>query len=338
MSSRGTWPQMASTGAPDFLASYRPLSRWMEPGPTVPMQTPRRPVSWACAPAANAPTSSCRTPTQSIRSSRRMASVTGLSASPTTPHTWVTPCSASDSINSSATVVMAARTHHPGMDPGSTATGWVGQDAAHDDLPRPVREDRTSAGVAVPAAQPACLHRAQVRVAGRRGGDAERRLHARFRVRAHLRGRVAALREGRVGQGAAALRRVLPRGGAQADGAARVGRGAAAAVDARRRLGGAGPGVRRRAQPRPPVAPGRPRRLSRRLRDDRRRADTSARRTRPGPDRGRVRRPGRRPGSTSARRSRTSRTSTTPPRWPPVSPTSARARRSCTPTCATTTS
>ena len=42
ISSLGTCPQIASTGACDFFASYRPLSRWIAPGPTVPMQTPRR--------------------------------------------------------------------------------------------------------------------------------------------------------------------------------------------------------------------------------------------------------------------------------------------------------
>ena len=80
-------PQIASTGAGDFLASYRPLRRWIAPGPTVPMQTASRPVSCACAPAAKAPASSWRTPIQSIPSWRRIASVTGLSASPTTPQT-----------------------------------------------------------------------------------------------------------------------------------------------------------------------------------------------------------------------------------------------------------
>ena len=64
------------------------------------------PVSCAWALAANAPASSWRTPTHSIRSSRRIASVTGLRASPTTPQTWVTPWSARASISSSATVVM----------------------------------------------------------------------------------------------------------------------------------------------------------------------------------------------------------------------------------------
>ena len=103
-SSLGTCPQIASTGACDFLASYRPLSRWIEPGPTVPMHTPSRPVSWAWALTANAAASSCRTPTHSTRSSWRMASVTGLSASPTTPQTWVTPWSASAVTMDSATV------------------------------------------------------------------------------------------------------------------------------------------------------------------------------------------------------------------------------------------
>ncbi len=106
MSSRGTWPVIASTGVWLFFASYRPLSRWMAPGPTVPMQTPSRPVSCAWALAANAPASSWRTPTHSTRSSRRIASVTGFSASPTTPHTWVTPWSASAVIRRSATVVL----------------------------------------------------------------------------------------------------------------------------------------------------------------------------------------------------------------------------------------
>ena len=36
ISSLGTWPQMARTGACDFLASYRPLSRWIAPGPDRP--------------------------------------------------------------------------------------------------------------------------------------------------------------------------------------------------------------------------------------------------------------------------------------------------------------
>ena len=69
------------------------------------MQTPRVPVSWAWALAANAPTSSCRTPIHSSRSSRRMASVTGLRASPTTPQTWRTPRSARASTICSAMVV-----------------------------------------------------------------------------------------------------------------------------------------------------------------------------------------------------------------------------------------
>ena len=37
-------PVMASTGAWSSLASYRPLSRWMPPGPEVAMHTPIRPV------------------------------------------------------------------------------------------------------------------------------------------------------------------------------------------------------------------------------------------------------------------------------------------------------
>ena len=40
---QGPWPQMASTGAWDFFASYGPFSRWIEPGPTMPRQAPTMP-------------------------------------------------------------------------------------------------------------------------------------------------------------------------------------------------------------------------------------------------------------------------------------------------------
>src|SRR6478735_9277485 len=70
------------------------------------MHTPSVPVSWAWALTAKAATSSWRTPTHSMRSSVRIASVRGLRASPTTPQTWVTPASASEVMTCSATVVM----------------------------------------------------------------------------------------------------------------------------------------------------------------------------------------------------------------------------------------
>ena len=58
----GTWPMSASTGMLSVLASYRPLSRCAAPGPAEPKVTAILPVSFASATAANAPTSSWRTP------------------------------------------------------------------------------------------------------------------------------------------------------------------------------------------------------------------------------------------------------------------------------------
>ena len=238
------------------------------------MQTPSRPVSWAWALAANAPTSSCRTPTHSMRSSRRIASVTGFSASPTTPHTWVTPCSARASMRSSATVVTRSPFVGWSLEPSgraSTQSRWpdaIGEDAGHDDVPRSVRQDGAQAGVAVPAAPHPRIHRGAMRLEGRRRGLAGCRFHAGLRVGADLRRRLPPLRQGRVGEGPAAVRRLLPRGGAQAGRAAGGGPRPSPAVVARRRLGGAGSGVRRRPEPEAALAPRRSRPLSRR---DRRR-------------------------------------------------------------------
>ena len=81
----GICDAIASTGAPVRCASYRPWIRWVFPGPQLPAQTARRPVSCASAAAANAPASSLRTCTQSMPSARRIASTTGLRLSPTTP-------------------------------------------------------------------------------------------------------------------------------------------------------------------------------------------------------------------------------------------------------------
>ena len=40
MALRAVWPTIATTGTWSSLASYRPLSRWMAPGPEVARQTP----------------------------------------------------------------------------------------------------------------------------------------------------------------------------------------------------------------------------------------------------------------------------------------------------------
>ncbi|MBB6550907.1 hypothetical protein HD593_005702 [Nonomuraea rubra] len=70
ISALGMWAAAASTGAMLRCASYRPLIRCTWPGPLIrctwpgpqlPAHTQSRPVIRASAPAANAPTSSCRT-------------------------------------------------------------------------------------------------------------------------------------------------------------------------------------------------------------------------------------------------------------------------------------
>ena len=94
------------------------------------MQTPSVPVSWAWAPAANAPTSSWRTPIHSSRSSRRIASVIGFSASPTTPQTVRTPSPAS------ASTMRFADVAHAALGSGARAANVSGsarsQSSAHD--------------------------------------------------------------------------------------------------------------------------------------------------------------------------------------------------------------
>ena len=59
MALRLVWPTIATTGTWSSLASYRPLSRWMAPGPEVAMQTPTRPVNLAYPTASKAAISSC---------------------------------------------------------------------------------------------------------------------------------------------------------------------------------------------------------------------------------------------------------------------------------------
>ena len=47
MAERLVCPTMATTGTWSSLASYRPFSRWMAPGPEVAMQMPGRPLNLA---------------------------------------------------------------------------------------------------------------------------------------------------------------------------------------------------------------------------------------------------------------------------------------------------
>ena len=100
-------PVTAITGAPSSFASYRPLSRWIPPGPMVARQQPSLPVSLACAPAMKAADSSCRTWMKRTRSRRvRIASMTPLMPSPGSPKIVSTPQLASMSTRMSAVVLM----------------------------------------------------------------------------------------------------------------------------------------------------------------------------------------------------------------------------------------
>ena len=129
------------------------------------------------------------------------------------------------------------------------------RDPASDATGHPARQDRAPAGVGAPAAARPGHRREALRVAGRLGGLADLRLHARLRLGADLRGREPALRQGRLDQGAADVRRRLPRGGPQGRRAACRGAGRPGPLDARRRrLVRAGPGVRRVAAAPAPLA------------------------------------------------------------------------------------
>jgi len=104
---------MASTGTPLRLASNRPLIKCRLPGPQLAAHTASSPVSAASAAAANAAASSCRTCSQAIVPSRRIASVNPLSESPGIPYTRRTPEARSVATITSATVVAISRSFLP---------------------------------------------------------------------------------------------------------------------------------------------------------------------------------------------------------------------------------
>ena len=58
----GTWPEMARTGDRSSLASYRPVSMLVDPGPAMAKHAAGRPVSLPYALAAKAAAPSCRIP------------------------------------------------------------------------------------------------------------------------------------------------------------------------------------------------------------------------------------------------------------------------------------
>jgi hypothetical protein len=85
-------PVIASTGAWSSFASYKPLSRWMAPGPEVATQTPNRPVALAYPVAMNAAASSwCTRMNRSLSRRRRNPSIRPLMPSPGRPKTVSTP-------------------------------------------------------------------------------------------------------------------------------------------------------------------------------------------------------------------------------------------------------
>ena len=57
---RGTWPVMATSGTESSIASARPVTRLVAPGPEVAMHTPTRPELFAYPCAANISPCSCR--------------------------------------------------------------------------------------------------------------------------------------------------------------------------------------------------------------------------------------------------------------------------------------
>ncbi len=71
MALRLVWPTIATTGTWSSLASYRPLSRWMAPGPDVAAHTPTPPPNLAYPTASKADISSCRDWTNRGRSPAR---------------------------------------------------------------------------------------------------------------------------------------------------------------------------------------------------------------------------------------------------------------------------
>ena len=86
------WPINANTGTWSSRASYKPLSKWVPPGPADPNATPILPVSFASAAAAIAPTSSWRTWMYWILSfSASNASIVELNEPPGIPYRWSTP-------------------------------------------------------------------------------------------------------------------------------------------------------------------------------------------------------------------------------------------------------
>src|SRR5690348_8961851 len=167
-------PVMASTGTWSSFASYRPLSRWIAPGPEVARQTPSLPVALAYAVAMNAAASSWCTRKNRTRSDwRRSPSMIPLIPSPGRPKTVSTPQSASRSISSSdAICAMGLLLCRPGSVSGSPAVLPARAAGRQTGPARPVSALAVGLRVGFPQRQPVAraawigAHDAAVRVEG----------------------------------------------------------------------------------------------------------------------------------------------------------------------------
>ena len=82
MSLRGTCPVMATSGTLSIIASARPVTRLVAPGPEVAMHTPTRPVTLAYPSAAKISPCSCRQSTLRTVSERVSAWWISIDAPP----------------------------------------------------------------------------------------------------------------------------------------------------------------------------------------------------------------------------------------------------------------
>ena len=90
MRSVPTWPVMQTSGAPSMFASATPVMRFVAPGPSVPRQTPARPVRRPYMSAMNAAPCSWRTVMNWMGESRSASMISRFS-SPGMPKMYLTP-------------------------------------------------------------------------------------------------------------------------------------------------------------------------------------------------------------------------------------------------------
>src|SRR3954447_26364087 len=128
MAERAVCPTSATTGTWSSLASYRPLSRWIAPGPLVAAQTPNVPLNFAYPTASKADISSCRDWTNwGLSPARPQAASRPLIPSPGKPNTWRTPQSRNRERRKSATFWLM----------GGLRSGWFRASLLPDCWPMP---------------------------------------------------------------------------------------------------------------------------------------------------------------------------------------------------------